>query len=221
MSFRTAGLIALTLLPAVLSLGAAPSAAQSVSYAEHCERAGRDKLKGTYLNARYGYLLHYESGWHKLQVGGNEQWFQLLCQTRVAASSEVIDTSRLGPLLGVEHPDSLSEVAIRVAANACGADGPEGGSHCEPATEVEVLTSPQGLRVFRLYQTLVRENYVTEETTRQVIGPYYAIDVSQRGINRLLLLNEGLAREASDESDVMIRAMVDALEVIDSPFLRE
>jgi hypothetical protein len=213
-------LITLALVPALPTLGGAAAAAQSLSYAEHCERAGRGQLNGTYLNARYGYLLHYESGWHRLQIGGNEQSFQLLCQTRVAASGEVIDTSRFGPLLGVD-PDSLSEVAIRVAASACGADGPDGGSTCEPATEVEILRSPQGLRVFRFYQTLVREDYVAEETTRQVIGPYYAIDISQRGINRLLLLNEGLASEASEESEVMIRAMVDALEVIDSPFLSE
>ncbi len=211
-----ARIVALVLV--ALGAGLLPAGARGQSYANHCKRAGKGPFHGTYFNARYGYLLHYEGGWHKLQIGATEEWFEILCQDQVAVSGEVIrvrEESAASPRPG----DAVQAAAMQAAITMCSADGPDGSVYCEPGGEVETFMSACGLRVCKFYQTLIREDYAADDTTRVRIGPYYAIDISQEGVNRALLLSGGLFRQASAERDDMVRAIVDELELVASPFL--
>jgi hypothetical protein len=208
-------------LPAVagIVMCAVAGSAWGLTYAEQCEEAGKGDFTGSYLNARYGYILHYECVWHKLQIGGQEQWFELLCGPDVAVSGEVVDVARYALPESISRGDSVWTAAVRVAASTCAADGPDGSTYCEPAEDMEAYESWTGLRVLKFYQTLVGEDYATDTISRTRLGPYYAIDISQQGRNRLILMSGGAFTAASDDHDEMVGKMVEMLEIVPSPFL--
>ena len=208
---------------AAIFLATAPAYVQDSRYVELCQEKS-EKFGSSYINARYGYILNYEGGWHKLEIGGNEHPFNLYCDEQPVVYARVVDMSRYDDFEQAESKtDSLEFAATRYAAMGCAAGGPGGSAHCERAQDVAWFRSEQGRLVLKFSQTLVETHYNRdsneEEEERKRIGPYYAIDISQDGVGRLLLL-EGRFSESPAWAN-MLKNIARQIEIVESPFLRK
>ncbi len=185
---------------------------------QYCGRVGDT---GGYLNARYGYSMTYDGGWHRLHISPREDDFRLTCRDTVVVSGTVLDFKYADVEGARSYVDSLRIAAIWKASLFCGADGPDGSSYCEEPTRIEVLSGVGDPPVLRFYQKFVREDFVDEKVTRteRQVGPYYAIDISQKGVERFLLLTSEVHRDASEEYLDALSAIVGSIRVVDSPFL--
>lgn len=185
---------------------------------QYCGRVGDT---GGYLNARYGYAMSYNGGWHGLYVSPREDEFQLMCRDTVVVTGTVLDFKFVDLSEARSATDSLRIAATWRASLFCGADGPDGSSFCEDPTRIELLSATGDPPILRFYQKFVREDFVEEEVerTERQVGPYYAVDISQNGLRRFLLLTSGAHRDASEEYGDALEAIVGSIRVVDSPFL--
>ncbi|NNE36337.1 MAG: hypothetical protein HKN13_13955 [Rhodothermales bacterium] len=194
------------------------SVVPSSGHGQHCGRVGDT---GGYLNARYGYSMSYDGGWHRLQISPTEDGFQLSCRDTLVVSGTVLDFRFADVEHARSYKDSLRIAATWKASLFCAADGPNGSSYCDEPSRVEDLSSDGRPVLLRFYQKFVREDFDEDEVVRteRQVGPYYAIDISQKGIPRFLLLTSGPHRDASEEYADALAAIVESIRVVDSPFL--
>ncbi len=192
--------------------------ALSPAFGQYC---GVEGGAGSYLNARYGFEVDYAGGWHRLRVGPREDEFQWVCRDTLVVQ---------GTILGIEyvdfsgertHLDSLWKAVTHKATLFCGADGVDGGSYCEGPEQVERTVSATGLPVLRFYQTFVYEDYAAGTAERSLLGPYFAVDISQGGETRALLLTSEAHRGASEKYAEFAAGLVDGVRSVNSPFLRK
>ena len=188
------------------------------AYGQYC---GVEGVGGSYLNARYGFEIQYAGGWHRLHVGPREDSFQWTCRDTLVVEATVLDLEHVEFSGEKTHADSLWKAVTHKATLFCGADGVDGGSHCEGPEDVESFTSRAGVPVLKFYQTFIYEHYADDQPTeRHRVGPYYAVDISQQGMTRALLLTSEMHREASDRYAAFVEGMVQSVQVVDSPYLK-
>jgi hypothetical protein len=189
------------------------------AYGQYC---GVEGVGGSYLNARYGFEIQYAGGWHRLHVGPRENSFQWTCRDTLVVDATVLDLEHVEFSGEKTHADSLWKAVTHKATLFCGADGVEGGSHCEGPVDVGSFTSRDGVPVLKFYQTFIYEHYADVKPTEgHRVGPYYAVDISQQGMTRALLLTSEMHREASDRYAAFVEGMVQSVQVVDSAYLKK
>ena len=202
-----------TVLLAVLSVSASGPA-----LGQYCGVPGGT---GSYLNARYGFDVEYAGGWHRLRVGPREDEFQWVCRDTLVAQGTILDLQYMEFSGERTHLDSLWAAVTHKAKLFCGADGVDGGSYCEGPEDAKRSVSATGLPVLSFYQTFVYENYAEGTAKKSRVGPYFAVDVSQGGETRALLLTSESHRGASEKYAAFVAGLVEGVKSVDSPFLRK
>jgi len=88
----------------------------------------------------------------------------------------------------------FQEFAIERAKLGCVADGPMGSTYCPDVIgKIESATTKNGLRKIRFYLDLVEETYQGAEAKEvKILGPIYAIDISQGGAVKVLFIKPSL-----------------------------
>lgn len=188
------------------------------TYAQYCGKTGA--MAGSYLNAHYGFAMRYEAGWHKLQLGGDESYFYLHCRDTLVVEGTVLDVSHMDLREANNHADSLALTIQHKATLFCGADGVDGSSYCEPALDMRWSKTGSALPLLTFYQTFVREDYLDDTVTRSIVGPYYALDISQRGVTQALLLSSGRHREADTTFAHFLKTIVNTISIVESPLFQ-
>ncbi len=156
-----------------------------------------------------------------MHISPREDDFQLTCRDTLVVSGTVLDF-KFADLAGARsYEDSLRIAATWKASLFCGADGPNGSSYCEDPSRIENLSADGEPVVLRFYQKFVREEFIDDgvKRTERQVGPYYAVDISQKGVHRFLLVTSGAHRAASEEYGDALSAIVESIRVVDSPFL--
>lgn len=183
--------------------------------AQYCGRVG---FSGSYVNATYGFSLKYEGGWNRLHVGASEDQFQMVCRDTVVIDASVLDFGYVDFPGASSYEDSVRIAATSKASLFCGADGPDGSTYCENPAKLESVSLNNSLPVIKFYQTFVREDFTEDEVvrTRREIGPYYAIDISRKGVRRFLLITSEMHRSASEKYAEAVEAVIGSVKLVEA-----
>ena len=204
-------------LAAVLVFAASTGPVQMAA-AQYCGVQGH---QGSYLNARYGFEVSYAGGWHRLRIGPLEDEFYWVCRDTIVAQGTILDLEHVQFEGERTHADSLWKAVTHKATLFCGADGVDGGSYCEGPEDAEAFTTAAGLSALKFYQTFVREDYAAGTQDRHRVGPYFAVDISQQGEVRALLLTPGPHHSASAKYADFVGRMANDVRGVESPFLKK
>lgn len=188
------------------------------AYGQYCGVAGG---AGAYLNARYGFELDYAGGWHRLRVGPREDEFQWVCRDTLVVEGVILDLEHIEFSGERTHADSLWRAITHKTTLFCAADGVDGGSHCEGPVDVREFRTVSGLPALEFYQTYIYEDYAAGTSKKHHVGPYFAVDISQQGETRALVLTPGSLHGASERWADFVEGMVNGVRRVESPFLRK
>jgi hypothetical protein len=102
---------------------------------------------------------------------------------------------------------SAANFALYLAALHCQADGPEGSTHCTDGKIRRTFKTPNGLEVYEIHLTEVRESPAQKTNKKRPKGPIFAVDLSNDETVWILLA------ESSQDHLADLRAMLDRLRV--------
>lgn len=189
----------LSLLLILSALAAAPAAAQDTS------------LRGTYTNGQYGFTVKYDPVWYTVQLGWNERSFQLLREGDPFVRARVLDVD---PDLSVPEGSDLVAAGARKEALAdCVSMIEQQNVSCRILDQVTQGSTTSGLRVLSLTGQQMVEG---DPLANREVGPFFAIDITQQGVPRLLLFSPEQSELYTSRQQETLQAIMDSLELISS-----
>jgi len=200
---RTAGTLALALLP--MSAGAAA--------ADAAWKVHQDPLCGIELKYPPAYTLEASGArefcalWMRIGVReprGLRAGFSL--EIREMDGVERTEAARSG------RPPTARDFALRVATNQCMADGPDGSTSCTNGHVRSTFRTAQGFHGVEIHLTEVRETFDPKKIEKRPRGPIFALDLSDDEVVRVLMAQGDLER-ATPGHVSELRAILDTLRV--------
>ncbi|MDH4011576.1 MAG: hypothetical protein OEU55_12720 [Desulfobacterales bacterium] len=169
--------------------------------------------KKTYKNRQYGFTLKYPSI-YKIKTSG--QWgFDLIRDDRIILRANIEDNAFKIFIKESKHKENLFlDFARERAKVICGADGPDGSTHCGAIDNEKQYTSANGLNCLEFYLLMTREDYSTNTKYLSKVGPIYVVDISREERPLALMIFSGYGKLASTSTELMMWEVVDTIKLV-------
>ena len=169
--------------------------------------------KKTYTNNQYKFTLKHPSI-YKLKTFG--KWdFDLIRNGRIILRANIEDNTFKIFTKESEHKENLFlDFARERAKLACGADGPDGSTHCGALESEKQYTSLNGLNCLEFYLLMTRENYSTGTEYVSKVGPVYVVDLSRANRPLALMIFPGYGKLAPPSTELLMRELVDTIRLV-------
>jgi len=167
----------------------------------------------TYTNRQYGFTLKYPSI-YKLSTSG-QGGFDLIRNDRIILQAAIEDTAFKIFIKESEHEENLFlDFARERAKVTCGADGPDGTTHCGAIGSEKQYTSANGLNCLEFYLLMTREDYSSNTKYLSKVGPVYVVDISREERPLALMIFPGYRKLAPTSTELMMWEIVDTIKLV-------
>jgi hypothetical protein len=167
----------------------------------------------TYTNRQYGFTLKYPSI-YKLSTSG-QGGFDLIRNDRIILQAAIEDTAFKIFIKESEHEENLFlDFARERAKVTCGADGPDGSTHCGAIGSEKQYTSANALNCLEFYLLMTREDYSSNTKYLSKVGPVYVVDISREERPLALMIFPGYRKLAPTSTELMMWEIVDTIKLV-------
>lgn len=169
--------------------------------------------KKTYKNHQYKLTLKYPSI-YKLKTSG-QGGFDLIRNDRIIVRANIEDNAFKIFIKESQHKANLFlDFARERAKVTCGADGPDGSTHCGAIDSEKQYTSANGLNCLEFYLLMTREDYSTNTKYLSKVGPVYVVDISRKERPLALMIFSGYGKLASTSTELLMWEVVDTIKLV-------
>jgi hypothetical protein len=167
----------------------------------------------TYTNRQYGFTLKYPSI-YKLSTSG-QGGFDLIRNDRIILQAAIEDTAFKIFIKESEHEENLFlDFARERAKVTCGADGPDGTTHCGAIGSEKQYISANALNCLEFYLLMTREDYSSNTKYLSKVGPVYVVDISREERPLALMIFPGYRKLAPTSTELMMWEIVDTIKLV-------